>query len=379
MSANKRLFFFCLLFISACSSNSIEQGDKPKVTGDIELKKDWSTFVGFGSSYRDLRYTIASDDDTLYVTGKEGRLYALDKTDGHRLWTHDLETPISAGVTIQNGTLLVGTEDGHVLAIDAKSKELLWSSSLQSELLHPPVTDGAVVVAQLSSGELYVLDINTGDILWSIVTKNPALSQRGSATPLLLDTIVVAGFATGKVLLLNLANGVRIWQSIVGSPKGNNEVGRLVDVDGSMHFQNGVLYSTALHGSLQALALSSSQPQTLWTKKFSGGSGITGRNNTVYATSDKGTIAAFSTRTGERRWSNDQMLNHFYNAPTLWQNHLVVADQLGYINLIDIQTGDLAGLFRHSPYAVQADFLVEDNRLYVLDVGGFISALEVKS
>ena len=378
MSANKLLVFFFLLVLSACSSKSVAPSAKPEVTGNISLKKSWSTFVGFGSSHRDLRYKIASDDKNLYVAGKQGRLYALDKKNGRRVWTHDLEEPISAGITIKNDKLLLGTESGNILAIDSQSKETLWSRFLQSELLHPPVTDGAVIVAQLNNGELYVLDINTGDIIWSIVTNSPALSQRGTATPLLASNIIVAGFATGKVLILSLANGSRIFQSVIGNPKGNNEVGRLVDVDASMYSHNGIIYSTAVHGNLQALSLADSRPKTIWSKKFSGGSGIIGKANTIYATSNKGNIAAFSAKTGERFWNNDQMLNYFYNTPVLWQDNLVVADQLGYINLIDLQTGNLNGLYRNSPYAVQSDFLVEDNRLYVLDIGGFISALEVK-
>ena len=378
MSANKLLVFFFLLVLSACSSKSVAPSAKPEVTGNISLEKSWSTFVGFGSSHRDLRYKIASDDKNLYVAGKQGRLYALDKKNGRRVWTHDLEEPISAGITIKNDKLLLGTESGNILAIDSQSKETLWSRFLQSELLHPPVTDGAVIVAQLNNGELYVLDINTGDIIWSIVTNSPALSQRGTATPLLASNIIVAGFATGKVLILSLANGSRIFQSVIGNPKGNNEVGRLVDVDASMYSHNGIIYSTAVHGNLQALSLADSRPKTIWSKKFSGGSGIIGKANTIYATSNKGNIAAFSAKTGEQFWNNDQMLNYFYNTPVLWQDNLVVADQLGYINLIDLQTGNLNGLYRNSPYAVQSDFLVEDNRLYVLDIGGFISALEVK-
>ena len=377
MPLNKWLLVLVSSYIVSCSNNVIQPEPKPEPVGTISLTKDWSTYVGFGSSHRDLRYRIAVQDNQLYIVGKQGRLYAIDKATGDRLWHHDFDTPITAGVTIHDNIALVGTEEGHLMAFDIEKRAILWDVPLNSEVLHSPVTDGAIVISQLNDGRISALDINNGNILWSAVTKTPNLTQRGTTTPLLVDKLVIAGFATGRLLIFDGVRGLRVWQAEIGTPQGSNQIGRLVDVDGQLYIQGSVIYSTAINGHLVALDIAN-RPTELWKKPLSGGSGIIGHNKQVYATSNTGVISSFDAQTGTKIWENNELLNYQYNAPVMWKNHLVVADQLGYINLINVQTGSLAGLYRNTPYAVQADFLAEEDQLYVLDIGGFLSALSLE-
>src|SRR6185312_15682995 len=63
---------------------------------------------------------------TVYIGSGDGRLYALDRTEGTKKWSFDASNPIASSPAVGNGAVYVGTRDGHFFAVDAASGKQRW-------------------------------------------------------------------------------------------------------------------------------------------------------------------------------------------------------------------------------------------------------------
>ena len=99
----------------------------------------------------------------------------------------------SGGPGSGDGLVLVGTSDGEVVALDEETGEQRWVKRVSSEVLSPPIADRGVVVVRTQDGKLFGLDRRDGTRVWVYDRAVPALSLRGTSTPVVADDAVVAG------------------------------------------------------------------------------------------------------------------------------------------------------------------------------------------
>ena len=107
---------------------------------------------------------IISPDGRLFVTSYNGRVVALEATQGDLLWEADLSsrhTPILVG-----DFLFVVTDDSQVVALDANSGREVWrNDDLQDRWLTAPAfADGRLVFGDFE-GYLHLIDAREGDIV----------------------------------------------------------------------------------------------------------------------------------------------------------------------------------------------------------------------
>ncbi len=103
--------------------------------------------------------------------------------------------------------MLVASRKGVVVALDGSKGRELWRAQVTSEVLAPPAVGAGVVVVQSVDGKLTGLESASGKRLWILDRTEPALSLRGTATPVILSDAVLTGFANGKIVAVNLRNG----------------------------------------------------------------------------------------------------------------------------------------------------------------------------
>ncbi len=115
----------------------------------------------------DRRAIIASPvvtGDKVIVGGRDGFLYAVDKTTGKELWrmNHEISWVIST-VAIKGDMVVTGTSDGHfVQAINLATGKQIWKYHTSSTVWSSPVIDGDKVYVGSQEGVLYCIDLKTG-------------------------------------------------------------------------------------------------------------------------------------------------------------------------------------------------------------------------
>ena len=151
-------------------------------------------------------------DGRLYVTGTWSMVYAFDAKSGALLWHHDPGVPrqwavhlccdaVNRGVAAWGGKVFVGTLDGRLQALDATDGKVLWSVQTTprdkpySITGAPRVVKGLVIIGNGGSelgvrGYVSAYDAETGDMKWRFYTvpgdpaqpfESPAL-ERAAAT-----------------------------------------------------------------------------------------------------------------------------------------------------------------------------------------------------
>jgi len=104
------------------------------------------------SSFRD----IAADDNTIYVTGDDGQVYAFDRLSGDERWTQAaLRGYSETGPTVFGDRLLIGDDDGRLHLLGRESGALVGRVDAGAILGGKILSDGDRFYALSLDGRLY--------------------------------------------------------------------------------------------------------------------------------------------------------------------------------------------------------------------------------
>jgi len=376
-----------VMSLSACSTMKgwfeFDDEDDPKqpaelieIEDTVEIDKLWSQGVGDGQGEGFYKIQPVINGSTIYVAASDGSLEAFDKRSGKSLWDVELEFPLSGGVGVYADALFLGSSDGFVIKVDASSGEELWSTRLSGEVMSVPQSNGAIVVAHSLDGKLQGLDFATGDVVWTYDSTVPALTLRGSGSPLVSGDTVYVGFANGRVLAFDIATGSISWEARIAIPQGRSEIERVVDIDGTMALEGDELFVASYQGRLAALNVSDGSK--LWQYDVSSFSGVSQGFNNIYVADEDGTVYAYQ-RTGQgERWQQGALAYRGLSRPTPVGSYVAVGDKEGYVHFMSQVDGEFVGRVEADGDGLRADMVSEDNILYVFGNSGDLIAYEIK-
>jgi outer membrane protein assembly factor BamB len=288
-----------------------------------------------------------------------------------------LDDVITGGVGVGGGLVLVGTENSRVIALDAETGQQQWDTEVSSEVLSAPATDGEVVVVMAVDGKLSGHDASSGEEIWTYESTVPALTLRGTSSPLILDNFLLAAFGNGTVVSLALDNGTLRWEERVAIPTGTSEIDRIVDIDGDLFIgDNGQLLVPSFQGYLAAIDVITGQ--TRWRVRESSANGASSGFGNIYISDDRGHVKAYRTGEEDVVWSNEQLDLREVTAPKSFSNYVAVGDYEGYVHLLSQVDGRFVGRTRVDRSGIRASMLSQGNTLYVYGNGGNLSALTVQ-
>ncbi|MGO2240580.1 MAG: outer membrane protein assembly factor BamB [Halomonas sp.] len=120
---------------------------------------------------------IITPDGRLFVTSYNGRVVALEATQGDLLWEANLSsrhTPLLVG-----NLLYIVTDDSNVVALDADNGQEVWrNEDLEDRWLTAPAfADGRIVVGDFE-GYLHLIDAREGDIVGRTRVHKSGISVR---------------------------------------------------------------------------------------------------------------------------------------------------------------------------------------------------------
>ncbi|WP_175597079.1 outer membrane protein assembly factor BamB family protein [Peristeroidobacter soli] len=187
---------------------------------------------------RTLQATPREVDGTLYFSGTNGWVFAVDARSGQVRWQYDPELSThpshsraaifgaNRGVEVWKGMVYVGTVDGRLVALEAKSGKVRWSAQTFDEPAMekiisgaPRACDGKIVIGQggydLTRSYVTAYDAKDGRKLWRFhtVPGDPASGFEDPAMEMASKTWSGEWWKQG-------GHGT-VWESIVCDPKFN--------------------------------------------------------------------------------------------------------------------------------------------------------------
>ena len=384
------------LLVTGCSWFSDSPVELPAALIDFEpsatVTELWSQSTGTGPGRQYLKLAPVLHGSTVYVVDIKGRVRALAQDSGKELWKTSLDMEITGGTGFGDDLVLVASRQGVVVALEPSKGQVLWRAQVASEALAPPAADSGVVVVQTVDGRLTGFASATGKRLWSVDRSEPALSLRGTATPVIVAGAVLAGFASGKILAVGLQNGRVLWETPVAQPQGRSEIERLIDVDVPILVVGRMLLAAAYQGKIVAVDMEGGR--LLWSREISTHSALAADSTNAYVTDARDQVIALDLRTGATVWKQDKMALRRLSAPAVIGSSvavggktapafsalppsLAVADFEGYVHWLAREDGRFLARERAARAAVLAAPVAEGDTLYVSTQNGYLTALRL--
>lgn len=339
-----------------------------KYQADVGVQQIWSRSVGRlpAAAGFDLRPAFAGD--RVFAANAEGRVYAYTADSGKPLWERELGRPISGGPGAFGELVVVGTSDGVVIALSATNGEERWKAELTSEVLAQPAVGPELVVVRVGDGRVFGLDATTGKRRWLYEQSMPALTLRGTGSPLLIPgQLVLVGLDTGRLVALAPDSGRLYWDAVVAAPRGRSDLERLVDVDADPVLYRADVYAASYNGRLAAIDANSGRIR--WDRPLSVFAGLAVDSERVYVTDTDQRLWAFDRFTGATVWRQDELRGLRLTGPAVVGDYLLVGDDAGYLNWLALRDGSLQRRQRIGGAFVAAP-VVHNGSIYLLTQGG---------
>lgn len=373
----RRLALLAALVAAGCASHAVREPPAPLASfkSSFDVKEQWSADVGTKSVKGALRLAPSVNDGFVYAADPRGRVSAFAEDTGRAKWRVDLRVPVSGAVGVGRNLVVVGTRGGEVIALDRENGNRLWTAPVSTEVLAPPAVNRDIVAVQTVDGRVYALAADSGKRLWVYERTEPALSLRGTGTPVIVSDGVLAGFASGKVVALRVTDGGVLWEATVGQPHGRNEIERLVDVDASALVAPDAVYAASFQGRLTALNPASGA--TLWVRDVSTYTGLAMDDANIYLTNDKSQVLAFDRKSGANVWKQEALHGRRLSAPVVYRDWIVVGDFEGYVHWLARDDGRFVARHRVGSSPLRAAPAVDNDTLFVLATSGKLAALRL--
>jgi outer membrane protein assembly factor BamB len=333
------------------------------VTALVSVRQSWTQRIGpvnfpLNVGVAGSGVAVASDDGTVAL---------LDAQTGRDVWRLALKTPIAAGVGSDGKVLAVVTKDNEVVAMQ-EGREL-WRQKLTAQAFTAPFVAGERVFVLAADRSVNAFDGQTGRKLWTQQRSSEPLVLRQSGVMLAVGDTLVVGLA-GRLAGMNPSNGSLQWEAPIATPRGINDIERLVDLVGSVSRVGDSVCVRAFQSSIGCA--NTTRGNVLWTRPANGVQGIQGDDQLLFGTEADGTVLAWKRSDGERAWSSERLRYRGLTAPLLAGRSVVIGDAAGFIHLLSREDGSLLNRLSTDGSPISAAPVLAGNTLVAVTRNGGI-------
>lgn len=354
-----------LATLAGCSFFGGNSKPKPaelqSVTPLVSARQSWTTRVGKIDFPLELR--VAGNG--VAVASGDGTVAFLDAQTGRDLWRVALNTPIAAGVGTDGKTLAVVTKANDLVALQDGRE--VWRQNLGVQTFSAPLVAGERVFVLAGDRSVSAFDGQTGRKLWTQQRPNEPLVLRQSGVMLAVGDTLVVGLS-GRLAGMNPSSGAIRWEVPLASPRGINDVERLVDLVGRTSRNGEVVCARAFQASIGCV--NAARGTLLWTKPANGVEGIDGDDRFLFGAEADGKVMAWRRVDGERAWTNERLLHRNLTAPLVAGRSVVVGDFAGFLHLLSREDGSFLNRLPTDGSAIAAAPVLAGNTLIAVTSNG---------
>ncbi|MCD2513704.1 outer membrane protein assembly factor BamB [Comamonas endophytica] len=297
----------------------------------LPVQKSWTAKI---APLGQLPLVVDVHGATLVLASLDGSLQALDANSGASLWQAKVGQPLTAGVGGNGRLQSVVTRSNEVVLLE-QGREV-WRKRLPAASYTPPLVAGGRVFVLTADRALTAFDAEDGRQLWVQQRTGESLVLRQAGVLTAVGDTLVAGLS-GRLVGLNPDNGAVLWEAPLASPRGTNDVERLVDLVGPMHRDGSQLCARTFQATVACVDTASARAQ--WAQPARGAQGIGGDAERIVGTEGNGTVIAWRRADGSRLWSTDRLQLRKLSAPLLLGRSVVVGDDDGLVHLLSREDG----------------------------------------
>ena len=354
-----------LALLAACSggSNAPKPTALQAVVPVVAVQQVWTARLGAVG----FPMALSVSGSHLYAAANNGTVAAIDARNGQDVWRLDLGTPLAAGVGSDGRIAAVVTQNNELVAI-VEGREI-WREKLSAQAYTAPFVAGGRVFLLTADRAIHAFDGSSGRKLWTQQRATEPLVLRQAGVLLAVGDTLVAGLA-GRLTGLNPANGSLRWEVPIASPRGINDVERLVDLVGPVSRLNDVLCVRAFQASVGCVNAERGVLQ--WTKPSDGSVGLDGDERLVFAVESDGKVVTWVRANGESGWSSEQLRFRGLTAPRVVGRSIAIGDASGFVHLLSREDGTFVNRLTTDGSAIVATPTLIGETLVVVTRSGTI-------
>ena len=382
MPARLLLLAGAALFVTGCGifgndeDEELEPLELVDFDAELDVREVWSEKLGDGTEFLRIGLAPAGDGNRIYAASYDGNVVALNPDTGDQLWRVETERVLSAGPGVGDGLVVVAGYDGDLIALNAVDGGEAWRVDIEGESLARPVVHDESVIVYTIDGRLRGFSAFDGSERWAIEQSVPALTQRGSASPVVVGNSVISGFDNGRLVAVDVSDGTIEWETVLAPPSGRSDLDRLADVDGGLAVVGQDVYAAGYNGRIASVAAESGQ--LLWAREISSPSGVSADWNNIYSIGEQGEVLALLRRNGDDVWRQESLLRREPSPPVPFSTAVVVGDFEGYVHFFSNFDGRLVARERVGKGMITAAPVVMGDKLFVQSETGELAAFVVR-
>jgi outer membrane protein assembly factor BamB len=263
------------------------------------------------------------------LAASDGTVLTLDAATGSQLSRASVGAELSAGVGSDGQVSAVITRDNEVVALqDARE---LWRHRLPTQSYTAPLVAGGRVFVLGADRSVRALDGRGGALLWTLQRPAEPLVLRQAGVLMAVGNTLVAGMG-GRLAGIDPDIGSLRWEVPLASPRGTNDVERLVDLVGGVYRQGNLVCARAFQATVGCVDTVSGTQR--WSRPAAGNSGVQGDEERVYGAESDGTVMAWRVDNGDRAWSSERLQWRQLTGPLALGRSVVVGDETGLVHLL---------------------------------------------
>jgi len=351
----------CAWFGSSSAPKPVDLG--PNVV-NLPVRQAWKLSL---PAVKDVNIRAQVQGDSVVVAAADGTVVSVNAATGREDWRGQVGKTLQTGVGADGRLAAVVTTGNELVVLDAGNK--LWSKTLSASAFTAPLVAGGRVFVLAADRSVSAFDAQSGAQLWTQRREGEPLVLRQQGVLMPYGNTLLAGLS-GRLVALNPDTGNVEWEAPLASPRGTNDVERLVDLVGPASRVGNAVCARAFQASVGCV--DANVGRTAWAQTAKGAVGIASDAEYVFGTESNGIVQAWSLADGEKRWSVDRFQHRKLTAPLVLGRAVVTADESGLVHMLSKQDGGHLNRLTTDGTGVAVAPVVAADTLVVVTRGGGI-------
>ena len=268
----------------------------------------------------------------------------------------------------------VVTRGNELVTLDAN--KVNWRAPQLVPSYTAPLVAGGRVFLLAADRSVSAFDGASGRRLWLQQRPSEPLTLRQAGLLMPVGNTLVAGLS-GRMVGMDPSSGNARWEVALASPRGTNDVERLVDLVDHVSRIDNVVCARAFQAAVGCV--DAGRGVLLWTRQANGFEGVGGDEQRVYGTESDGIVHAWRRNDGEPAWSSSLLKYRRLTAPLALGRAVAVGDDNGNVHLFSAEDGKLLGRIATDGSPIAAGPVALDERTFVVVTrNGGVIALRIE-